>query len=51
MRVTTLADSDDEIAVTRVSRSRSVTPMPAVKRRKVEGKRPVVLADSDDEMD
>jgi len=55
-KITTLADSDDEMeepAVSRksVSRSRSMTPAPPVKKRKIEGKRKTVVEDSDDEME
>lgn len=55
-KITTLADSDDEMeepAVGRksTSRSRSVTPAPPVRRRKTEGKRKTVVEDSDDEME
>jgi hypothetical protein len=53
-RRTTVADSDDEMSEKAKSRSlsRSATPAPPpVKRRKFEGKRPVVLEDSDDEME
>lgn len=42
-----LSDSDDEMAEAAVSRSRSVTPVPPIKKH---SKRLTTLADSDDEM-
>lgn len=44
-------DSDEEMKEVGRSSSRSVTPAPPVKKRKVEGKRVTTLADSDDEME